>query len=400
MGKLPPPHERHVSQRRGKRGQSLAEFALVLPVLLLILAGVLEVSNLLTAYNRIQLAAREGARFGAAGGTDSGVADIVKQTLAQDMTIDSAQMSVLVVRPVVEATSTTNWNWSGHTVALPWGTAVACVYGTDCTERVDPATVLTDLKGEGTNSQWQAINGSRMVVVAVYYRVTTLLNLPFFRIPGEASGRVPLSAYSVIEQEIEIQTISQLSAGCSAYPIAIESTWLNGLSEDDTFGPITLNVEFSGAGFQQGFAFLAWHLVNNGTGPLAQTTSPKGSLWSPGNSLDATNGFLEYDSDYPSGTDTSMHRNDWVTAVTGASITGDIASALNNHKNVGRSLRVIVYNYAAGANPGLHDYGSGQVWQYQISNFAVVRINAITSSTITFEFVRTDTSCGYDLTTP
>ena len=42
----------------GSRGQSLVEFALVLPILLIVVSGVLEVGNVLTIYNRVQLRPR------------------------------------------------------------------------------------------------------------------------------------------------------------------------------------------------------------------------------------------------------------------------------------------------------------------------------------------------------
>ena len=51
----------------GERGQSLAEFALVLPILLLLLVGVVEVGNGLNSYQTIVDTARDGARLGSKG---------------------------------------------------------------------------------------------------------------------------------------------------------------------------------------------------------------------------------------------------------------------------------------------------------------------------------------------
>jgi Flp pilus assembly protein TadG len=49
-------------RRAGARGQSLVEFALVLPILLLIFMGILDFGRAVFAYNTLSNAAREGAR--------------------------------------------------------------------------------------------------------------------------------------------------------------------------------------------------------------------------------------------------------------------------------------------------------------------------------------------------
>ena len=49
--------------RRGGRGQSLVEFALVLPILLLMLMGIVDAGRLIYTYNTVSNAARQGARI-------------------------------------------------------------------------------------------------------------------------------------------------------------------------------------------------------------------------------------------------------------------------------------------------------------------------------------------------
>ena len=60
-------HDHHgEAVRAGRpRGQALVEFALVFPVLILILLGIFEVGRAVFAYNTIGNAAREGARVAA-----------------------------------------------------------------------------------------------------------------------------------------------------------------------------------------------------------------------------------------------------------------------------------------------------------------------------------------------
>src|SRR3954451_12155333 len=62
-------------RRRRRRGQALVEFALVLPVLLLILFGIIDAGRLIFTYNTISSAARNAARVAivnqSTGGTDT-----------------------------------------------------------------------------------------------------------------------------------------------------------------------------------------------------------------------------------------------------------------------------------------------------------------------------------------
>lgn len=56
-----------------EKGQSLVEFALIIPVVLLILLGILEFGMMLNSYLTISNASREGARQGAIGSSDSDI---------------------------------------------------------------------------------------------------------------------------------------------------------------------------------------------------------------------------------------------------------------------------------------------------------------------------------------
>lgn len=52
-------------RRRGARGQSLVEFALVFPIMMLLIAGFFEIGRAVFAFNTIANAARQGARVAA-----------------------------------------------------------------------------------------------------------------------------------------------------------------------------------------------------------------------------------------------------------------------------------------------------------------------------------------------
>jgi Flp pilus assembly protein TadG len=62
--------------RRNQRGQTLAEFALVLPILAIIIFGIIDTFRAYNAWVTIRSAAREGVRYGVTGqATCGGIAD-------------------------------------------------------------------------------------------------------------------------------------------------------------------------------------------------------------------------------------------------------------------------------------------------------------------------------------
>lgn len=63
-----------------KKGQALVEFAIILPILIFILAGIIEFGMMLNSYLTIQNASREGARYGIMGANDSEIIQIVRDT--------------------------------------------------------------------------------------------------------------------------------------------------------------------------------------------------------------------------------------------------------------------------------------------------------------------------------
>ena len=75
MGKL---HQLGKSQK----GQSLVELAIVLPLLLMLLLGIIEFGRVGHAYLTLNYAAREGARAGIAGASDTAVLERINQATA------------------------------------------------------------------------------------------------------------------------------------------------------------------------------------------------------------------------------------------------------------------------------------------------------------------------------
>lgn len=76
-------------------GQSLTEFALMLPLLIVVLLGVLEVAHIYQAYVTITNAAREGARYGITDPTDtSGIKSRTMQEASSEIVLNADDISI------------------------------------------------------------------------------------------------------------------------------------------------------------------------------------------------------------------------------------------------------------------------------------------------------------------
>ncbi len=78
---------------RGEKGQTLVEFALVLPILLLLVIGMLEFARVLNAWLIVSNGAREGARYATVGVSEAEVIARVKEACP---TLDSDSLVVEV----------------------------------------------------------------------------------------------------------------------------------------------------------------------------------------------------------------------------------------------------------------------------------------------------------------
>ncbi len=78
---------------KNEKGQSLVEFALVLPVLVLLLVGIFEFGFIFNAYLQINHASREGARTGAVRALDDDIEAVVLQSTP---TLDPSNMIITI----------------------------------------------------------------------------------------------------------------------------------------------------------------------------------------------------------------------------------------------------------------------------------------------------------------
>jgi len=80
--------------KRRSRGQGMVEFALILPILLLVVVGIIEFSYIFAVYTGLFNAAREGARHGVVNPRD--VSGIVSSAKDKVFLADPAQVNITV----------------------------------------------------------------------------------------------------------------------------------------------------------------------------------------------------------------------------------------------------------------------------------------------------------------
>ena len=160
-------------RRLGRRGQALVEFALILPVLLVILLGTVDAGRLIFAYNAVSNAAREGGRTA-----------IVNQTPIEVRETAAQQATAL-----------------GLTSTDPGGCPAA---GGATTQPAGICFVLRDRDGSGTCPTAQ-IGCTAVVAVKWEYRAIT-------PIIGSLIG--PMSVSSTTRQLVEKVCISAVPGEC------------------------------------------------------------------------------------------------------------------------------------------------------------------------------------------
>ncbi len=80
-------------RRKDRRGQSLVEFGLILPIFLLLVFGIVDLGRAVFAYSTLNSAAREAARLAVVDQVPSHIADeAVKQAYALD--VDAADVTL------------------------------------------------------------------------------------------------------------------------------------------------------------------------------------------------------------------------------------------------------------------------------------------------------------------
>ena len=113
-------HARSATRRRG-RGQALVEFALVAPVLIIMLSGILEFGRFIIAYEAANNAVRQGTRYAIVHGYYS-VAPVGPLPGSPDNACPPTSVSTAPVQAVVQQNAYTLPPATDITVCWPDGT--------------------------------------------------------------------------------------------------------------------------------------------------------------------------------------------------------------------------------------------------------------------------------------
>ncbi len=429
-----------VNNRRREKGQSLVEVALFLPIFLVILAGLIEVSQLVITQNRVSQAARVASRFGANGGQDEGMVIVALNSITQTLGMAEDEWDLWVVRGEVNEAGTA-------IVDATWEFNHA--YGISNTVRfssIDEDAIKTQVLDElqavlpsspSSNDYEDMVGGIEFVGLFALHDIESILGLD--AIPY-LTDLYTIRGFSYMRQIGETTVVTN---GCDAFPIALRTDIRSVTPPNQGGNPYPPANEFDypdgrhGAppppeytdfiyhrpnipldearegdiffvqqGFGSGnFGWLAW---NQGIAVSANTLA--NSLNWPGDSVDyvdhndggqpATPLYPHVVRGYVNPMDTSdldMQIGDWVAANTGSINSNAMNDVLEDHIDKERQLRLIIWDDSA---------QTGSNGMYRLSGFGVFRLHGYHlsqgqgGSWILAEFIRLDNSCGQPVATP
>ncbi|SHI95900.1 Flp pilus assembly protein TadG [Clostridium cavendishii DSM 21758] len=78
---------------KNQKGQALVEFAIILPIFLILVMGIIQFGMILNTYLSIENASREGARNGIIGSTDSEIQNLIK-TISPSLDTQSLTVNI------------------------------------------------------------------------------------------------------------------------------------------------------------------------------------------------------------------------------------------------------------------------------------------------------------------
>lgn len=419
--------QKHQTHKNAQRGQSLVEVALFFPIFILLLAGLVEVSQLLITQNRVSSAARASTRFAADGGQDEGMVTVVLNNITQTLQTEDTVWDIWTVRATV--------NDAGNGFGGAGGAwSFTHVYGVSNTVRfyeVDEtavqARILDEIQRDEFDNQPSGIAaGLRIVGTYAIHDVESILGLDAME---QLAGFSSLEALSVMRITANTQNATN---GCAAFPIAVHEgarsvtapgtgsnpypnsgdfTYPSNPPVYDSFSAHDDDVALLDAQegdvfrIRQGFGSgnFGWLLWNTGVSGNANTL--ENSLTWPGDSTDYSpcsgpgcpGGAGVPGSGFPSNvpgyiepidpTDQAIHVGDWIAANTGTVNSSGVRSTLQSHITLDRNLRVIVWG---------NSEQTGSNGRYQVSGFAIFRLIGynLSQQWILAEFIRWDDSCG------
>jgi hypothetical protein len=172
-----------------QRGQSLAELALVLPLLLMILVGMVEVGWAMRSHLTVTTASREGARFASRRVFEyEEIQEVVHVAmLALNPVFDGADANATIIITKVHIDPEGNWAIDGGTPYVNGTLGVSTQVPAGTYDQIAADNVVFNNTHEGMQSE------NNVVVVEVFYDHELLLGT---RIGARYVGLGPFRLYS------------------------------------------------------------------------------------------------------------------------------------------------------------------------------------------------------------
>lgn len=420
-----------ITQQKSQRGQSLVEVALFFPIFIILLAGLVEVSQLLVTQNRVSSAARAGTRFASDGGEDAGIVTVVLNNVTQTLELDPEVWDIWSIRATVneQGTGIDNGDWQFvHIYGISQTTRFDSVSAANIKARVEEELQ----RDEFVNVSSGIASDLRIVGTYAIHDVDSILGLDAM---SQLAGFSSLEALSIMRITATSQNATN---GCSAFPIAVHEGARSVTAPGTGSNPYPNAGEFDypnnppvyGSfvnhrdeipllqaregdvfkvqnGFDAGnFGWLVWNEgISASSGTLANSLGWPGDSTNytpcsggnggcpPGQGIPGSGynynvpGYIEPDDP----TDQELHIDDWVAGSTGSINSTAVRDAIEDHVSLDRALRLIVWDEANGTGAG---------GRYHISGYAIFRLVGYSlsqsggGSWILAEFIRWDDTCG------
>lgn len=393
-----------------ERGQSLVEAALIMPILVVLIAGIVEFSNLVITQNRVSTAARAAARFGANGGEDEGMKLVALNTVTETLDLAPERWDMWAIRGQV------NGNGDGFTdfqANYVYGAQQTARYTTTLTSILSgtlQAEVLYRLQEEydGANVITNTAQAADLKFVGMLVLFDTKFILGLDSLSALINSAKTIRQLHVMRRSgLDIETTN----GCTGvFPIGIEANirslteasypdadefdypdsppvlaqFVNNVGDkrlDEANEGYVYKLDF---GYSSGnFSWLKWRQAS----PDGASTLNASMQW-PGNSHLSGVGFQ----DYYDVTDTTMHITDWTALNNGSDFwsAGVFLTTMQDHIDTDRSLRLVTWQ------EGQNNSGA-----LEMSGFAIFQISGYHfdpadpgSSWLMLQFIRHDNSCG------
>lgn len=392
------PHKQH-----RQKGQSLVEVALFFPILVILLAGVVELSQLVITQNRVSNAARTAARFGANGGEDSGMAVVAINSITQTLEVTPDKWDMWVIHGQVneEGDEITDEDFTfEHTFGISNTQLFSTVVPANIKAEIWEELQRDETAGAATAEELAEL---RFVGTYILHDVDSIIGLDAFPALANFSSVRALTVMRVTGINIE-QT-----RGCDAFPIGVNEVNFRSLTNPDGSNPYPNSSDFTYPfnppdyeffvnhetnkpirSAQEGYLFkfdaatFKWLKWNTLYLPDDVTALTHSMDW-PGDSQDYdTYGY--YEPGEGADGDKSLNIGDYV-AVSTATMS-DITGILQKHVDRERTLRVVLYDSVEAGTGNIH-----------ISGFAVFRIVGFNTSQnwMIAEFLWMDESCGQEI---